>query len=82
MINKIACPSAPHHWNFPLKSDPMSADRNVFAFLSRHHKPRGTGQATVFYTLNLDDGLHPLRLQLMGSAYDEAGVDAQSISTR
>jgi hypothetical protein len=73
MINKVACPVAPHVWNFPLKGDPMSADRNVFAFLSRNHKSAGTGQATAFYTLNPEDGLHAMRLRLMGSAYDEAG---------
>ena len=73
MIDKVACPSAPHYWNFPLRDDPMSADRNVFAFLSSQHKPRGTGQPTVFYTLNASDGLHPFRLKLMGPAYEEAG---------
>jgi hypothetical protein len=73
MINKVACPRAPHHWNFPLANDPMSADRSVFAFLKENHKPRGTGRPTVFYTLNANDGLHPTRLRLMGSAYDEAG---------
>jgi hypothetical protein len=73
MINKVACPLAPHHWNFPMPVDPMSADRSVFAFLSQHHKPRGTGQPTVFYTLNANDGLHRMRLKLMGAAYDEAG---------
>ena len=73
MINKLACPSAPHHWNFPLKADPMSADRNVFAFLSRNHKSRGTGRASVYYALNPNDGLHPMRVRLMGSAYEKAG---------
>ena len=76
MIDKVACPSAPHYWNFPLRDDPMSADRNVFAFLSSQHKPRGTGQPTVFYTLNANDGLHPFRLKLMGHTYDEAGRPA------
>jgi hypothetical protein len=74
MINKVACPFAAHHWNFPLKADPMSADRSVFAFLSRHHKPKGTGRPTVFYALNLNDGLHPVRLKLMGPAYDQAAI--------
>ena len=73
MINKLACSSAPQYWNFPLEGDPMSADRSVFAHLSRHHKACGTGQPTSFYTLNPRDMLHPLRLQLMGDAYEEAG---------
>jgi hypothetical protein len=51
----------------------MSADRNVFAFLKLRHKPRGTGLPTVFYMLNVNDGLHRKRLQLMGAAYDAAG---------
>ena len=74
MINKVACPLAPHHWNFPLKQDIMSADRNMFAFLSRNHKWRGTGRPSVFYSLNVKDGLHPMRLRLMGSAYDDAAA--------
>jgi len=73
MINKIACPLAPQNWNFPLEADPMSADRRVFAFLSRRHKSRGTGQPSVYYTLNPNDELHPMRLQAMGAAYDKAG---------
>ena len=73
IIDKVACPSAPQYWNFPLRDDPMSADRSVCAFLAKQHKPRGTGQPTVFYTLNAKDGLHPFRLKLMGPAYEDAG---------
>ncbi len=73
MINKVACPLAPHHWNFPLPVDPMSADRSVFAFLAGSHTVRGTGRPTVFYTLQPKDGMHPIRLKLMGPAYGEAG---------
>jgi hypothetical protein len=76
MINKVACPLAPQVWNFPLPADPMSADRNVFAFLVRNHRPAGTGQPTAFYTVNPMDGLHPMRLRLFGAAYDEAGKAA------
>nr|WP_294560190.1 glycosyltransferase family 2 protein [uncultured Rhodopila sp.] len=71
MLNKVACPTAALRWNFPLRNDPMSADRSVFDLLSRHHRVRGTGQASVYYTLNPRDGLHPLRLQRMGAAYDQ-----------
>ena len=77
MINKLACPSAPQHWNFPLKADPMSADRNVFGFLSRNHKSRGTGQATAYYTLNPNDGLHPMRVRLIGPAYQQSGTTSK-----
>jgi len=75
MINKLACPHAVQMWNFPLPGDQsmMSADRNVFAFLAKHHRCKGTDRPTVFYELDDRDGLHPTRLQLMGAAYDEAG---------
>lgn len=76
MINKVACPAAPANWNFPLKVDPMSADRTVFAHLSKLHRWRGTDQATVFYTMNAKDGLHPMRIKLIGPAYASAGQTA------
>ena len=72
MLNKVRCPQAPMWWNFPLAIDPMSADRHVFNYLSKHHKPRGTGRPSVYYTLNLNDGLHQTRLGLMGDAYNKA----------
>jgi hypothetical protein len=75
MINKLACPLAAPYWNFPLAGDPMSADRNMFHFLSRSHKWQGTGQASVFYTLNAKDGLHPMRVRLLGAAYEQAGAE-------
>jgi hypothetical protein len=78
MINKVACPQAVHHWNYPLSGDPMSADRSVFAFLSRNHRARGTGRPTVFYQLNAADGLHPIRIQQMGDFYEEAGKVEQT----
>jgi hypothetical protein len=78
MINKVACPLAAHHWNFPLPIDPMSADRTMFAFLSKAHKPRGTGRASAFYTVQPTDGMHTLRLQFMGPAYDAAGMPSPS----
>ena len=78
MLNKVRCPLAAHHWNFPLQGDPMSSDRNVFAFLSRNHKSAGTGQASVFYAMNVYDGLHPMRLRMMGRAYDAAGTQPAS----
>ncbi len=80
MINKVACPQAPQHWNFPLEHDPMSADRSMFAFLSRNHKACGTGCPSVFYTMNANDELHPQRLRLMGAAYDEAGKTSETAS--
>jgi hypothetical protein len=76
MINRLACPSAGLNWNFPLTPAAMSADRRVFAYLAQNHKGRGTGQPTVFYMLQPNDGMHPRRLQLMGQAYADAGRKA------
>jgi hypothetical protein len=73
MVNKVACPRTPIAWTFPLPGDPMSSDRSVFSLLSRNHRGQGTGQATTFYALNLNDGMHPFRLKMMGAAYEEAG---------
>jgi hypothetical protein len=73
MINKVACPGAAPNWNFPLKVDPMSADRTVFAHLSRNPRWQCTGQATAFYTMNAADGMHQLRMRLIGPAYEMAG---------
>ncbi len=78
MFNKVACPSVPHKWNFPLPADPMSADRNVFALLAESHRARGTGRPTVFYTLQPADGMHRLRLRLMGADYEKAGEIEQA----
>jgi hypothetical protein len=73
MINKTRCPVAAPHWNFPLNADPMSADRAVFKFLSRSHRWRGTGQPSVYYTMNVKDGLHKARVTRLGDAYFDAG---------
>jgi hypothetical protein len=73
MINKLACPLAAHHWNFPLEGNPGTGDRRIFAYLAQNHKFRGTGLASSFYKLNETDGMHPIRLQTIAAAYEEAG---------
>lgn len=74
MINKIRCEGVLNRWNVPLDRDEkgMSADRSVFAVLSRHFKGVGTGQPTVFYKLDPQDGLQPYRMQLFGPLYQSA----------
>lgn len=74
MLDKLACEAALPLWNRPLPGDPFgtTADRSVFAALRQHFRGAGTGQPTAFYTLNPEDSMHPLRLRLMGAAYDEA----------
>jgi len=75
MLNKVTCEAVLPLWNCPLRNDPkaMSADRNVFNALSRHFRVAGTDQPTVFYRLDPEDGLQPLRRKLIGPAYDECG---------
>ena len=74
MIDKFACSAAVPFWNVPLAGDvkAMSADRNVFAVLSQNYRAVAVDQPTVYYQLDPEDGMHPLRLQLIGAAYDAA----------
>ena len=74
MIKRASCDPVLPVWTMPLTGDTkgMSADRNVFAFLSKQRRCAGTGEASVFYLLDPTDGLHPLRTQLMGEHYHGA----------
>jgi glycosyltransferase involved in cell wall biosynthesis len=74
MLNKMKCEAVFPQWNRPLLDDPkrMSADRKVFDALHRFFRGAGTGHPTAFYSLDPKDDGHPLRLRLMGSAYDDA----------
>jgi hypothetical protein len=73
LIDKLACERAIPWWNVPLQGDSkgMSADRHVFAVL-KALRGVATGQPTVFYRMDPNDGLHGQRLQIMGAAYDAA----------
>jgi glycosyltransferase involved in cell wall biosynthesis len=73
MINKLACPQAAQFWCMPMFNNPMLGDRAVFEHLLKNHKARGTGRASVFYTMNASDGLHPIRIARMKAAYEAAG---------
>jgi hypothetical protein len=75
MLNKLACEAVLPLWNQPVQGDPraMSEDRNIFAALSRYYNGAGTSQPTAFYNLNPGDEMHPLRLRLMGTIYDQVG---------
>lgn len=77
MIKREPCAAALPLWTIPLPGDEkaMSADRTVFNFLSRERKFATSGAATCFYVVDPTDGLHPLRLQAMGTRYQEAGAD-------
>jgi hypothetical protein len=74
MIDKMACAGVIPFWTVPLPGDQkaMSADRNVFNMLKSHFRPAAVDTPTVFYQLDPHDGMHPLRLQMIGRAYDDA----------
>jgi hypothetical protein len=76
MIKRTRCAPVIPCWTVPLLGDEhgMSADRVVFEYLRRNRNGAGTGEATVFYMLNPDDGLHPLRLEQMGEEYQRCGL--------
>lgn len=75
MIDKLACEPVLRWWGIPLPGDKgrMAADRHVYAWLQKHGVPGETGQASVFYTMQPNDGLHAMRLERMGSRYAAAG---------
>jgi hypothetical protein len=81
MIDKTRCPEVPRLWNFPVPGDAkgMSADRRVFAALSRHEAVGVSGKATVFYRVDPSDGLQPVRLRHMGPQYDAAAAILQGV---
>jgi tetratricopeptide (TPR) repeat protein len=81
MIKRQACAEVIPWWTTPLSGDPsgMSADRHVFDFLNRTRRGAGTGEATAYYVMNSTDGLHPLRISLIGEAYDAAGSETSDL---
>ncbi len=74
MIDKARCLEALPLWSTPLAGDwtGLTADRAVFDLL-RRWPGRASGAATVLYTMNAQDALHPARLQVMGQRYADAG---------
>jgi hypothetical protein len=76
MIKRTACAPVIPWWTVPLSGDgnEMTADRLVFDYLRRNRKSAGTNEASVFYTLDPADGLHRMRLELIGDAYRDAGA--------
>jgi len=75
-IDKLACEAALRWWSIPLRNSrtAMDADRNVFRVLSEGFRGRGTGTASVFYTVNERDPEQPGRVAAIGEArYRAAG---------
>jgi hypothetical protein len=80
MFNKLTCWQCVALWNIPLIGDvkAMSADRNVFNFLSNHSNPGETKNPTAYYVIDPNDVLHKLRLHIMGDKYTEPGTQGNS----
>jgi len=74
IIDKELCWQCIPLWSIPLKGDvkAMSADRNIFNFLKNHSSPGATENASTFYVLDPNDGLHSQRLVLFGVNYNKA----------
>ncbi len=75
LIDKRVCEPALLAWNAPLPGDAdgQSEDRMVYDLLRRSYASAGTNRATTYYQINPADGIHPIRLQLMGDRYAAAG---------
>jgi len=84
MIDMTACEPALRWWTIPIFGDKgaMSADRHVFAWLLQKSAPGETGLASVYYTMQAMDGIHPLRVARMGTQYVAAGVAAKPPAPR
>jgi len=77
MIDKLACGEAIPRWTAPSPGNPTpggGADRQVLKALRDGHVGVATGNATAYYVIEPKDPMHPLRLDLMGLAYDAAGA--------
>jgi hypothetical protein len=75
MLNKVVCEVVLAEWSRPLRGDltGATADRNIFKLLRERFRGTAINQPTAFYQLNPSDVLHPIRLRLIGRAYEEAG---------
>lgn len=76
MLDKMKCDEALRWWCYHLPGDPspMSSDRMVFEHLRKFHTGRCTGEATSFYVIHPEDGMHLRRLQWIATH----GRDAQN----
>ena len=65
MLDKLRCDPLLRLWCYPLPGDPraMSEDRMVFDALRKHHRGRGTGEATSFYVIQPEDAMHSRRVR-------------------
>jgi hypothetical protein len=79
MFDKLACEPAIRCWTIPLPGDAkaMSADRHIYAYMQQKSPPAASGLVTTYYALQPDDGLHPLRLQMMdGYTHDNTVTES------
>ena len=77
MIDRCRVPQVLDLWNRPREDDPtqMTADRTVFAAL-KALDGRPSGKYSTFYVMRETDGMHPVRLNVMGQKWEEAGRHA------
>jgi hypothetical protein len=69
MLDKVACEPVLRWWSFPLPGDfrALSEDRNVFHFLREQYRWGSTHQATCYFELDPEDGMHRQRLDWIAS---------------
>jgi hypothetical protein len=64
MLDKVVCEPVLRWWSFPLPGDSraLSEDRNVFHFLREQYRWGSTRQASCYFVLDPEDGMHRQRL--------------------
>ena len=65
MIDKVICDPVLRWWCYPLPGDGrgLSEDRNVFHFLREQYRWGATAQASSYFVLDPEDGMHRQRLE-------------------
>ena len=78
MFDKLACEPAIRLWTVPLPGDAraMSADRQVFDYLQKQRAGTATGLTTTYYSMQVDDGMHPYRLRMVETPPVASGATA------
>jgi|GEM_PF-1604755 len=77
LIDKTVCEPTLRLWCHPLPGDKkgMSSDRSVLGDLRQRGPAGSTGRATVFYTLNPTDVMHPRRLKWIAPAQESSATN-------
>lgn len=62
LLDKLRCHAVLPEWSISDFQNGVGEDRRVFEMLRTQYQSRGTRRATVFYTANESDGMHPSRV--------------------